>query len=89
VMVQEMAADGRTIRASDPETLRRVTQDAAIEAAKKKPNCPDGGCEPEKKPGPVKQAVFEVEKLVQYAVAGCLIVAAAVLVFKTSPPPPS
>lgn len=79
VMAQELAADGRTLRASDAETLRAVSQ----EAAKKKPSCPDDSCEPEKKPGPIQRAELEVEKLVLYAVAGCLILAAAVLVFKT------
>lgn len=101
VNVEQMAGDGRTIRASDPETLRLVTQAAAKRKQPRQPEycevhgtdkCPNGGgCkpdppEPEKKPGIVERTEDEVKKLLAYAVAGVLVLA-AVFVILQSPKP--
>jgi hypothetical protein len=82
VSVEQMATDGRIIRASDPETLAEV----AAEAEKRKP-CPDdsGG---ECRLGIVEKAENAIEKLIAYGVAAALVIAAAVVFFR-SPRPPS
>lgn len=81
VLVDQMRADGRVIRASDPETLRMVTADAAARS-------PDGPDDVERKPGIIERAEMDVERIVLYGVVACLAAASLILVVKSSRPYP-
>lgn len=92
VNVEELRGDGRTIRASDAETLAKVTAQAAsrceVHGLDKCPN--GGGCKPEPekprhKPGIIEWAKIEVEKLLTYAVAAIVVLAAVVLIVQSKP----
>lgn len=101
IKIQQLSDDKRTIRASDPETLRKVTAEAAERRQPRQPEycevhgtdkCPNGGgCKPDpapaKKPNFVDRAIdYEIEKVMAYAF-GALVVFAAVFVVLRSIPP--
>jgi hypothetical protein len=99
VNVEQLTGDGRTIRASDPATLAKVK--AVVESARRKTpeycevhgtdKCPNGGgckpkpAEPERKPGIVERAEDEVKKLLLYAIAAIVVLAAVFVVLQSKP----
>jgi hypothetical protein len=99
VSVDQMVGDGRMIRASDPETLRKVK--AVVESARRKTpeycevhgtdKCPNGGgckpkpAEPERKPGVIERAEDEAKRLLTYAVAAIIFLAAVFVVLQSKP----
>lgn len=74
ILVESLAGDGREIRASDPETLREVAE----VMGERCPREPDD--EPERKPGIIDRAENEVERMLLYGLAACLVVAGVVIV---------
>lgn len=75
LLFDAMVDDGREIRASDPGTLEEVR--AAIGDVQRCPPEPD---EPERKPGIIERAEGEVERMLIYGLAGCLVIAGVVIV---------
>ena len=73
IAIDKLASDTRTIRASDPETLDRV-----IEQARKKPSCPDDDSDKDPAPAFVPPPSGNGD-LIAYGVACALGIAAAVV----------
>lgn len=75
ILVESLAGDGREIRASDPETLREVSE---VMGERCPPDQP-GDDEPERKPGIIERTENEVERMLLYGLAACLAIAGVVI----------